>query len=124
VGFLSALSGNAGEIDPIEAALTLQGVLIPHETVEKAYQVGRDLFAFTERRLILVDKQGFSGSKIEYHSIPYRSITHFAIETAGPMDLDAELKIWVAGTLLPIQREFNKKVNVYAVQSLLATRVL
>jgi Bacterial PH domain len=61
VGFLSALSGNAGEIDPIEAELTLQGVLIPHETVEKAYQVGRDLFAFTERRLILVDKQGFSG---------------------------------------------------------------
>jgi Bacterial PH domain len=40
------------------------------------------------------------------------------------MDLDAELKIWIAGTLLPIQREFNKKVNVYAVQSLLATRVL
>ena len=27
-------------------------------------------------------RQGLSGKKVEYHSIPYKSITHFAVETA------------------------------------------
>ena len=40
---------------------------------------------------MLVDKQGLTGSKVEYHSVPYRSITHLSIETAGTFDLDAEL---------------------------------
>lgn len=43
-----------------------------------------------------------TGKKVEYHSLPYRSITHFAVETAGTFDLDAELKIWLSGLLIPI----------------------
>ena len=35
----------------------------------------------------------------DYHSIPSKSITHFSIETAGTFDLDAELKIWISGTI-------------------------
>ena len=53
-------------------------VLAPGEQVEKAYVVIRDAMLFTNRRLILVDKQGLTGSKVEYHSLPYRSITHFS----------------------------------------------
>jgi Bacterial PH domain len=34
-----------------------------------------------------------TGKKVEYQSVPYRSITRFSIETAGTFDLDAELKI-------------------------------
>ncbi len=49
-----------------------------------------------------------TAKKIEYHSIPYKSITHFSIETAGNFDLDAELKIWISGTQLPIEKQFNK----------------
>ena len=39
----------------------------------------------------LVDKQGVTGRKVQYHSVPYKSITHFSVETAGTFDLDAEL---------------------------------
>ena len=53
----------------------------------------RDLFVFTNKRLILVDKQGLTGNKVEYHSLPYRTITHSRVETAGHFDLDAELKV-------------------------------
>jgi len=53
----------------------------------------RALFVFTNKRLILVDKQGLTGNKVEYHSLPYRIITHFSVETAGHFDLDAELKV-------------------------------
>ena len=71
-----------------------------------------------------MDKQGLTGKKSEYHSIPYRNITHFSIETAGHFDLDAELKIWVSGQATPIEKQFNKSLNIYELQSVLAQYVL
>ncbi|MFM1725341.1 PH domain-containing protein [Rhodococcus sp. PAM 2766] len=71
------------------------------------------------RRLILVDKQGITGRKTEYHSVLYKSITHFSVETAGSFDLDAELKIWISGNPMPIQKQFSKGVNIYEVQAML-----
>ena len=80
---------------------------------------------FTNKRLSLVDdKQGLTGNKVEYHSLPYRNITHFSIETAGHFDLDAELNIWICGSSMPIQKRFNKQLNIYHVQSILAGYVL
>ena len=72
-------------------------LLAQDEPVQAAYQLIRDAFIFTDRRLILIDKQGVTGRKVSYHSIPYRSITHFTVETAGRFDLDAELTIWLSG---------------------------
>lgn len=88
------------------------------------YKLIRDLFIFTDKRLVLVDKQGLTGSKIEYHSLPYRAITHFSIETGGHFDLDAELKVWVSGSSTPFQKTFNKRLSIYEVQSVLASYVL
>ena len=56
-------------------------------------------------------------------SVPYKSITKFSIETAGTFDLDAELKIWVAGSPDPVSQKFSKGVDVYKVQTLLAKAV-
>jgi lipopolysaccharide export system protein LptA len=36
-------------------------------TSSHAYQLIRDYFVFTNKRLVLVDKQGMTGSKVEYH---------------------------------------------------------
>lgn len=93
------------------------------EIVEHAYKLIRDLMVFTNNRLVLVDKQGVTGKKTEYHSIPYKNITHFSIETAGTFDLEAELKIWISGAAAPIQKTFNKQLNIYKVQSVLAEYV-
>jgi hypothetical protein len=57
----------------------------------------RDTFVFTNKRLIFVNRQGVTGKKVEYQSIPFRNITRFSIETAGAFDLDAELKMWLTG---------------------------
>jgi hypothetical protein len=65
-----------------------------------------------------------TGSKIDYRSIPYKSIMHFSVETEGTFDLDAEPKIWISGTAVPIQKQFNKKLSIYEVQSVLASYVL
>ena len=124
MGLLDGMLGNASKVDPTKIQQEFSQILAPGENVEHAYQLIRDYFVFTNKRFVLVDKQGMTGSKVEYHSIPYRSITHFSIETAGTFDLDAELKIWITGTPTPIQKLFNKKLSVYEVQAVLASYVL
>ena len=124
MGLLDGLLGNASEIDPAKVQAEFAKVLASGERIEKVYQLIRDLFVFTDKRLILVDKQGLTSSKVEYHSLPYRAITHFSIETAGHFDLDADLKIWISGSPVPVQKRFNKKLDVYQLQSVLATYVL
>ncbi|MDH6625234.1 hypothetical protein M2271_003038 [Streptomyces sp. LBL] len=111
--------GNAHTVDPSQAQQDYARLLGAGEQVQSAYQLVRDVILFTDRRLILVDKQGITGKKVEYHSIPYRSITHFAVETAGTFDLDAELKIWVSGNSVPIEKTFTKGVDIYEVQAIL-----
>ncbi|WP_411170045.1 PH domain-containing protein [Clostridium sp. MB05] len=120
MGIFNALMGNASEVNVDELAKEYGKILSPSEKIERAYKLVRDLFIFTNKRLILVDKQGMTGKKTEYHSIPYKSITHFSIETAGHFDLDAELKIWISGTALPIEKQFNSSLNIYELQALLA----
>jgi hypothetical protein len=124
VGFFDGMIGNASEVNVSEVQKDFAKVLSSNERIEKAYKLIRDLFIFTNKRLILVDKQGITGKKVEYHSIPYKSITHFSIETAGNFDLDAELKIWISGNALPVQKQFNKSLNIYELQSVLAEYVL
>ena len=124
MGLLDGLLGNASEIEPSKIEGDFAQVLARGEQIEGAYQLIRDLFIFTNKRLILVDRQGITGHKVEYHSLPYKSITHFSVETAGHFDLDAELKIWVSGSPMPIQKQFNKQLNIYRVQGVLAGYVL
>lgn len=124
MGLLDGMLGNASKIDSAKIQQEFSQILAPGERVEHAYQLIRDYFVFTDKRFVIVDKQGMTGSKVEYHSIPYRSITHFSIETAGSFDLDAELKIWVSGASAPFQRQFNKKLSIYEVQGVLASYVL
>jgi hypothetical protein len=124
MGLFDGMLGNASKIDPGKIQQEFAQILSPGETVEHAYQLIRDYFVFTDKRLVLVDKQGMTGSKVDYHSIPYRSITHFSVETAGTFGLDAELKIWISGAPLPVQKQFNKRLSIYEVQSVLASYVL
>lgn len=124
MGLFDGMLGNASKIDSAKIQQEFAQILSPGESVEHAYQLIRDYFVFTDKRLVLVDKQGMTGSKVEYHSIPYRSITHFSVETAGTFGLDAELKIWISGAPLPVQKQFNKRLSIYEVQSVLASYVL
>lgn len=125
MGIFSALLGNAGTVDQEKLINDYGKLLIDSETIELGFKLIRDTFIFTNKRLLLIEKQGITGSKIEYKSIVYKSISRFSIETAGTFDLEAELKIWVSSEVNPsIIKQFNKSVNVYDVQKILAHHVL
>lgn len=120
MGLFSALMGNAGQVS-LESLQNEYGkLMIEGETIEIGFKLIRDTFLFTNKRILLVEKQGITGSKVEYKSIPYKSITRFSVESAGTFDLDAELKIWVSSEAnASIVKQFNKSVNVYDVQKII-----
>lgn len=120
---LQGIFGNATEADAKAIQKDLDDLLADGEQVVKAFKIVRDLFVFTDHRLILIDKQGVTGKKAEYHSIPYRSITHFSVETAGTFDMDAEMKIYVGSSSMPIERQFKRGTNLVGVQKTLAQQV-
>ncbi|MFN2196264.1 MAG: PH domain-containing protein [Anaerolineales bacterium] len=124
MSLLRGMLGHASEISIEKLQADFGPMLISGEQLEKAYKVVRDLFVFTDRRLILVDKQGLTGKKTEHLSIPYKNIVLFSKESAGFLDLDAELKIWVRGLDRPIVKEFTKDSNVNDVYQLLSHYVL
>ncbi|WP_299082432.1 PH domain-containing protein [uncultured Paraglaciecola sp.] len=122
MGLLDGLLGNASEIDISEIADELAPIIAETESIQQAFKEIRDMYVFTNKRLILIDKQGMTGRKVDYHSIPYRAITQFKVETAGHFDLDAELKIWISGQSNPIEKEL-KKDTVVGIQQTLAAQM-
>ncbi|MEK0445757.1 MAG: hypothetical protein RLZZ399_1078 [Verrucomicrobiota bacterium] len=120
MGLISNLLGNASEIDIAKVQEELAPVLVPGEVIGRGFKIFRDMFIFTDHRLIMIDKQGLTGSKVSYHSVLFRSITQFSVETAGSFDADSELKIWVSGGGLPVTKEFKKGTDVVGIQKYLA----
>ncbi|MDZ5696165.1 MULTISPECIES: PH domain-containing protein [Phyllobacteriaceae] len=124
MGLLDGLLGHGSAVDTARLAQRLDGVLIEGEDVRLAFKVIRDLIVFTDKRMIVIDVQGLTGSKVDYLSIPYRAVTRFSVETAGTFDLDTELKIWVSGTSSPIQKTLKKGTDVRGIQRAIAAGVL
>ncbi len=120
MGLLSGLMGNASEVDNSDLEHLIANTLIEGESVQKAYKVVRDMFIFTNKRLILIDKQGVTGSKMEILSIAYSKITKFSKESAGHFDLDAELKIWVGSNPTPITKDFKAGDNINEVYKIIS----
>jgi Bacterial PH domain len=120
MGLLSKLLGHASDLTPEQAREDLDGILLPEEPVEVAFKVIRDLWVFTDRRLILVDKQGITARKVDYLVVPYRAITSYSIETAGTLDMDSELKIWTSGRTDPIEKTLKRGANIRGIQTAIA----
>ncbi len=124
MGFLSGILGNAGVVEADKLQSDYKQLLGEGETIEVGFKVIRDTFIFTSKRLIIINIQGITGRKTEYLSIPYSKITKYSIETAGHLDLDAELKLWIGSEMEPFTKKFNKKVNIYDLQRVLSNHVL
>ncbi|MEP9400288.1 PH domain-containing protein [Sphingomonas sp. VNH70] len=112
------------EVDPAEIREKYGHALIAGEEVLAAFRSIRDTAFLTNFRFVLVDVQGITGSKVSFRSIPYRSITGFAVESAGSFDLDSDLNLWVTGQATPLTLKVSRNADPAAIQRLLAEQVL
>lgn len=125
MSFFNKILENANQVSGEDLTVKYANLLIENEVVELGFSLIRDVFMFTNKRLILIDVQGISGKKVEYQSLPYKSMSRFSLETAGTFDLDSELKIWISSQELPtVSKKFNSSIDVYEVHKFLASKVL
>ena len=124
MSLLNNLFGNATEVDVEELRKDFGEILVDGEEIEAAFRIFRDKWVFTNKRLIMLNVQGVTGSKREYRSIPYRSIDQFSVETGGTFDDDCEMKLWIKGMHEPLKKEFKRNVDVKALQRMLAKHIM
>ena len=124
MGLFDQLMGNSSEQNPEDVQAEFNEYLLDDEIVEKSYILLRDLFVFTNKRILVIDKQGFSGKKIEFITIPYKNIRAFSVENAGTFDVEAELKLYVAGMPAPLLKTFDKNTNIKGLQQTISKHVL
>ncbi len=124
MGLFNAILGNASEVTIENVSKEFEPILVEGEIIEKAFKLVKDMFIFTNKRMILVEKQ-LVGTKVDYMSIPYSSIQKFSKESAGILDLDAELKIWLRSEATPIVKQFGKGGNnINEVYQILSKHIL
>ena len=87
------------KLSPIKDGKMLPAInefLIDGEQVLSAFQTIRDQVVFTNKRVIAANVQGLTGKKTDYTSIPYSKIQTFSVETAGVLDLDCEIELYIS----------------------------
>ncbi len=114
---------SAHDLDVDRAAVEFQHVLIQGEVLLAAFRTIRDSILLTDLRLIHIDVQGLTGSKVDHQSIPWRSVVRFSVETAGTFDLDCDLKIWVSGAALPIEAKISRKSDPTKIHRILSEQI-
>ena len=83
-------------VDNEKARDEIRAFLINGEEIFATFKTIRDQVVFTNKRIIAVNVQGLTGSKVDYTSIPYSKIQTFSIETSGSLDLDCEIQIYIS----------------------------
>lgn len=123
IGFTNGSVFKLSPIDPRSVMGDIGALLVAGENVLAAFRGVRDFVVFTNKRVIAVNVQGMTGKKKDFTSLPYSKIQAFSIETAGTLDLDAELDMWFSG-LGNVRLEFKGQVDIQGLSRLIADHVL
>ena len=100
----------------------VQELLINGEVAERAFRAVRDVAIFTNKRLIVKDVQGLTGSKVEIYSLPYSSVHMWSAENAGMLDFTSEVELWTRAGNIKIQ--LKRDINIRTFERLLAEYIL
>ena len=100
----------------------VNSLLVKGEVAISAYKTFRDSAVFTNKRLIVRDAQGLTGTKVEIYSLPYSSILMWSTENAGIVDINSEVQIWTKIGCIKVK--LRKGIDVRRFESLLANAIL
>ncbi|MDD3840466.1 MAG: PH domain-containing protein [Clostridia bacterium] len=100
----------------------VEQILIEGEVVELAYKTIRDVAVVTNKRIIIADKQGITGKKVEIYTIPFKSIVMYSTENAGHIDLNAELELWTR--VGKFKLNIRKGVDIRRLDRIIAQSIL
>ena len=114
---------NLKEIKASEIRNEVRSLLVDGEIIECAFMTIRDQVIFTDKRIFVVNVQGFTGKKVSYISYPYSKVQYYGIQTAGLLDIDSEL-ILAFNNGAVLQFDFKTAVDITMLNNLISKYVL
>lgn len=110
-------------VEEVAVPDTVRALLIDGEEPVGAYRTIRDVATITNKRIIIADKQGITGKKVEIYTIPFKSIVMYSSENAGSfLDFNAELELWTKAGHFKIN--LNKGIDIRKLDRLIASYIL
>lgn len=118
-----AVATDAKEVN--EKLHSSPAILLSDETVDVSLQMGRDMCIFTTKRVLLIDRQGLRGKKIEYASYPLRYCAAFNVQSAAILG-DNEVTLYTDIPGVPkVEQDLKKgSSDIWSIQKLLAEKML
>jgi hypothetical protein len=107
---------------PAEAA-SLTAHLVAGETVHGAYVAPTGAILFTDRRILIAQREHLLEARIETSSWPYRSVRHFSIQEGEAADSRTTVRIWLGDEAQPLHLRANPGTDLRPLQRLLADRL-
>jgi len=113
------------DVDQAEAdqAAALSDHLVPDETVHAAFVAPTGAILFTDRRIVIVQREHLLEARIETGSWPYRSVRHFSIQEGESADSRTAVRIWLGDEPHPLHLRANPGTDLRRLQRLLAGRL-
>lgn len=121
-------AANYSEVSIPELEKEYSMYLMSNEQITMGFKLVRDALIFTDKRIILTDKQGATGTKMKVKSINLFSIVNVSMETSGFGFDDSELTFtYISSPELKGHHveysshklEFPKKFNVQGLYKIL-----
>jgi len=105
-----------------QAPKEIEQILVEGEEIKVAYKTLRDVAVVTNKRIIIADKQGITGKKVEVYTIPFKSIIMYSSENAGIIDFNAELELWTRAGNFKLQ--LKKGIDIRKLDRLIGEYIL
>ena len=87
----------------VDVPRDIEEMLVTGEVADRAFKTVRDVAIFTNKRLIVKDVQGLTGTKVEMYSLPYSAVNMWS--TAGHIKIELKRGINI--------REFERLLAEY-----------
>ena len=106
----------------VDVPRDIEEILVTGEVADRAFKTVRDVAVFTNKRLIVKDVQGLTGTKAEMYSLPYSAVNMWSTENAGILDFSSEVELWTRAGHIKI--ELKRGINIREFERLLAEYIL
>jgi hypothetical protein len=108
---------------PAADAAGLTAHLVSGEAVDAAFVAPTGVILFTDRRILLVQREHLLEARIETSSYPYRAVRHFSIQEGEAAESRSTLRIWLSDEPQPLHLRANPGTDLRPLQRLLAGRL-
>lgn len=110
------------QVAPAEAPMHT-GHLLAGELVHAAFVSTTGAILFTERRILIVQREHLLEERVETSSFPYREVKHFALLEGAAGAGRTAIRIWLGAEPQPLHLRANCGTGFAALQQLLADKL-